>query len=62
MARIDHLLKMKWILLAIDKNLDALDEVDVYGDAVQNFEDMNRERHTTRLLKMVNSDIKECGK
>lgn len=52
------LLETKKILEEIDNLLDRLDEVDPYGDIVQNFEDDRRRRHTQRLLAMVNAELK----
>ncbi len=51
------LLKTKKILEKIDKLLDELEEVDPYGDMVENFEDGMKRRHTQRLLAMINAEL-----
>lgn len=43
----------------IDKILDEIDRNDPYGDMVQNFEDIDRERYTARLIKTIKDDLKE---
>ena len=45
------------ILQKIDRLLDQLDKVDPYGDLVQNFEDIYRERDTKRLINLIKSDL-----
>ena len=47
------------ILRKIDGLLNQLEKYDPYGDMVQNFEDLYRERHTLRLLAMLERDLKE---
>lgn len=46
------------ILQKIDKLLNQLEKVDPYGDLVENFEDMYRERETKHLIKLIKSDLK----
>ena len=46
------------ILKRIDKQLNQLDKYDPYGDMVQNFEDIVRKRHTLRLIKMLQEDLR----
>jgi len=58
LERIIYLRKMKIYLQEIDRILDRLDKVDIYGDIVQNFEDECRKRHTKRIIKMINDDLK----
>jgi len=50
------------IIQKIDKLLDQLEKVDPYGDLVQNFEDIYRDRQTKRLIKLIKSDLKEMNK
>ena len=49
------------ILTGIDRLLDKLEESDPYGDIVQNFEDIDRTRHTRRLAKMIIADLAGLG-
>lgn len=52
----------KPLLKQIDKAIDALDRYDReggYGDMAQNFEDVDRERHTHRLYKMIEQDLRK---
>lgn len=51
------LIETKKILEKIDELLDRLEEVDPYGDILQNFEDDCRRRQTQRLLAMVNAEL-----
>lgn len=51
------LIETKKILEEIDNLLDRLEEVDPYGDILQNFEDERRRRQTQRLLAMVNAEL-----
>ena len=46
------------ILQKIDNLLNQLEKVDPYGDLVQNFEDMYRERETKRLIKLIKGDLR----
>jgi len=46
------------IIQKIDSLLDQLEKVDPYGDLVQNFEDIYRERETKRLIKLIKSDLR----
>lgn len=46
------------ILQKIDRLLNQLEKVDPYGDLVQNFEDMYRERETKRLIELIKSDLR----
>ena len=56
----ERLREAKKILQTIDKELNKLEKADPYGDIVENFEDMYRKRHTKRLIKMINKDLKKC--
>jgi len=58
LKRIKYLRLMKSHLQEIDRTLDKLDKVDIYGDIVQNFENEYRERGTKRLIKMIDADLK----
>ena len=51
------LIETKKILEEIDGLLDKLEEVDPYGDIVENFEDAYKRRTTARLLVMVNAEL-----
>ena len=51
-------LRVLKLLSSIDKLLDKIDEVDPYGDVVQNFEDGERIRHTKRLMEMIVDDVR----
>lgn len=51
-------LRVLKLLSSIDKLLDKIDEVDPYGDVVQNFEDGERIRHTKRLMEMIADDMR----
>lgn len=47
------------ILEKIDRLLNQLEKVDPYGDMLENFKDMMGDRHTQRLLSMLEIDLKE---
>lgn len=55
------------ILKRIDKQLDQLDKYDPYGDMIENFEDTmswgesNEKRHTKRLIKLIQKDLRHYG-
>ena len=46
------------ILQKIDRLLNQLEKVDPYGDIVQNFEDIYRERETKRVIKLIKDDLR----
>jgi len=57
LKRIKYLRLTKSHLQEIDRTLDKLDKVDIYGDLVQNFEDDCRIRETARLINLIDTDL-----
>lgn len=55
---LEDLQVIKSMLRSIDNSLDIIERIDPYGDLTQNFEDIDRVRHTTRLIKLIDDDIK----
>ena len=41
------------LIQRIDEALDSIEIIDPWGDVVNNFEDVDRERITKRLLKLL---------
>lgn len=57
---INRLLILRDLLAHIDKILDNVIKVDPYGDVIENFQDAyTDERHTRRIIKMINRDLKK---
>jgi hypothetical protein len=55
--------KSKEILKKIDKLLTELQKVDPYGDIIENFCEWDkRTRHTRRLIKEINQDLRRKTK
>ena len=57
MGRKEEVKKCIEILEKIDRLLDQLEKHDPYGDTVQNFEDIMRERHTKRLIYAMKKEL-----
>lgn len=45
------------LLFSIHKILDKLEELDPYGDVIENFQDTDGTKVTTRLMEMIKNDM-----
>ena len=48
-------------LRRIDQELNELEMVDPYGDIIENFQDHEGERHTTRIIRMISEDLRKAA-
>ena len=58
---ITRLIVVKACLKRINRELDIIEKLDPYGDIVENFcEDNKSDRHTDRIIKMIEKDLKKA--
>ena len=55
-----RLRELRSYLLGIDALLDKVEQVDPYGDVIENFQELDKEtRHTRRIIAMIDEDLGE---
>lgn len=60
---VTRLIVVKACLKRINRELDVIEKLDPYGDILENFcEEDKRSRHTDRIIKMIDKDLKKALK
>ncbi len=59
----ERAIKCRDLLREINSKLTEIEKIDPYGDILENFCELDKTtRHTTRIIKQINSDLKEYDK